>query len=101
VDSVWRNRLCPDALSGNKKKERAWVSKARTGGIQQPGIVSAPKHGETPTETLKRPRSEGSTPTEAAGATKRPRDSKGPGTYKESLANIKVAISGKLIPKIS
>jgi hypothetical protein len=38
-----------------------------------------------------KPRSEGSTPTETARTPKRPRDSKGPGTYKEALTNIKVA----------
>jgi hypothetical protein len=81
------------------KKARARASKAGTGGIQQPGIVSAPKKGETPTENLKRPRSEGRTPTEAARAPKRPRDSKGPGTYKEALANIKIAIFRETYPE--
>jgi hypothetical protein len=83
----------------NLKKSRARESEVGTGGIQQPGIVSAPKQEETPTESLKRPRSEGSTPTEAARTPKRPRDFKGPETYKEALANIKVAIFRKTYPK--
>jgi hypothetical protein len=73
------------------EKARARASEARTGGIQQPGNAGAPKQGETPTETLKRPRSEGSTPTETARAPKKPRESSGPGTYKEALTNIKLA----------
>jgi hypothetical protein len=56
------------------------------------------KQGETPTETLKRPRLEGSTPTEAARTSNRPRDSKEPGTYKEALANIKVTIFRETYP---
>jgi hypothetical protein len=71
---------------------RAEASKAGTGSSQQPGNAGSSKQGETPTSTFKRPRSEGSTPTEVARTLKRPRDSKGPGTYKEALTNIKVAI---------
>jgi hypothetical protein len=44
------------------------------------------------TGTTKRLRSEGSTPTETAKPPKRPRDSSGPGNYKEVLTNIKIAI---------
>jgi hypothetical protein len=47
---------------------------------------------EIPTETPKRTRSEGSTPSETIRPPKRPRDWKGPGNYKEALTNIKVAI---------
>jgi hypothetical protein len=54
--------------------------------------ASAPKQGETSTKTSKRPRSEGSNPIEMARSPKRPRDSSGPGTYKEALTNIKIAI---------
>jgi hypothetical protein len=81
VSGVGGFHLAKKALSGSakqkQKKERARGSEARTGGIQQPGIVSAPKQGETPTKILKRPRSEGSTPTEAARTPKRPRDLQG------------------------
>jgi hypothetical protein len=58
-----------------------------------------PKQGETSTETLNRPRLEGSTPTEMARAPKRPRDSSGPGTYKEVLINIKIAIFRETYPE--
>jgi hypothetical protein len=91
------------ALSGcarrKLKKASTRASQVRTGGIQQNGNVSAPKHGETPTETLKRPRLEGSTPTETARAPKRARDSKGPRTYKKALTNIKVSISRETYPE--
>jgi hypothetical protein len=84
------------ALSGcarwKHKKARARASEAETGGNQQPGNVSAPKQVETSAKTSKRPRSEGSTPTETARNPKRPRDLSGPGTYKEALTNIKIAI---------
>jgi hypothetical protein len=78
VSGVGELRLVKKALSGcarqKLKKARAWASKAGTGGIQQLGNAGVPKQGETPTETLKRPRSEGSTPTEMARAPKWPRD---------------------------
>jgi hypothetical protein len=59
--------LVKKALSGctrrKLKKVTAKAIEAGTGGIQQPGNVGAPKQRETLTETLKGPRSEGSTPT--------------------------------------
>jgi hypothetical protein len=42
---------------------------------------------------------EGSTPTETARAPKRPRDSRGPGTYKEALTNMKIAIFKEKYPE--
>jgi hypothetical protein len=58
--------LAKKALSGcarkKLKKARARASEAGTGGIQQPGIVSAPKQGETPIETLKEARVRGQYP---------------------------------------
>jgi hypothetical protein len=68
------------------KKSRAMASEAGTGGIQQTGNTGALKHGETPTKTLKRPRSEGSTATEMAKPPKRLRDLQGgSGQYKHIL----------------
>jgi hypothetical protein len=63
--------LAKKALSGcarRKLKTRARASEAGTGGIQQPGNASVPKQGET----SKRPRSEGSTPTEMTSLQKDP-----------------------------
>jgi hypothetical protein len=75
VSGVGELLLAKKALSGcarrKLKKARAWASKAGTGGIQQPGNAGAPKQGETPTETLKRPRSKGSTPTQNGQSTKK------------------------------
>jgi hypothetical protein len=73
------------------KKARAGASKAGTGGIQQPGNAGAPKQGEIPIE--------GSTPTETTRTPKRPRDSKGPETYKEALTNIKIAVFRETYPE--
>jgi hypothetical protein len=56
------------------KKAKARAGEAGTGGIQQPGNARAHKQGETLTKTPKRPRSEGSNPTETARAPKRPSD---------------------------
>jgi hypothetical protein len=71
-------RLAKKALSGcarrKLKKARGKANEAETGGIQQPGNASAPKQGENSTKASKRPRSEGSTPTEMARDPKRPRD---------------------------
>jgi hypothetical protein len=72
------------------EKSKARVSEAGTGGIQQPGNVTATKQGETSTKTSKRLRSEGRTPTETSRAPKGPRDLSGPGTCKEALINIKI-----------
>jgi hypothetical protein len=82
-----------------KKKEKAWASKAKTGGIQQPVNASMPKQGKTLTGILKKLRSEGSTPTETARPPKRPRDSSGPGNYKEALTNTKLAIFKETYPE--
>jgi hypothetical protein len=72
-------RLVKKALSGcarrKLKKARARASEAGTGGIQQPGNAGAPKQGETPIETFKRPRLE--------GLQKRPEHQKGPGTLRD------------------
>jgi hypothetical protein len=96
VSRVGGIRLAKKAWSGRArqklKKAKARASEASTGGIQQPGNASAPKQVETSTETLKRLRSDGSTPTETARPPKRPRDSSGPGNYKVALTNIKIAI---------
>jgi hypothetical protein len=51
-----------------------------------------PKQGEALTGASKRPRSEGSTPTEQIKLPKRPRASRGPGTYREALTDTKIAI---------
>jgi hypothetical protein len=48
---------------------------------------------------LKRPRSEGNTPTKTIRTPKRPRDLKGPGTYTEALTNIKIAIFKETYPE--
>jgi hypothetical protein len=85
VPSIGGFRLAKKELSGcarrKLKKAKAKSSEAGTGGIQKPGNVSATKQGETSTKTPKRPRSEGSTPTETSRPPKRPRDCKGPGNY--------------------
>jgi hypothetical protein len=49
-------------------------SKAGIESSQQPGNAGSSKQEESPTGTFKRPRSEGSTPTEMARTLKRPRD---------------------------
>jgi hypothetical protein len=103
VPSIGGFHLAKKALSGcarrKLKKAKAKSSEAGTGGIQQPGNASTTKQVEIPTETPKRPRSEGSTPTETVRPPKRPRDCKGPGNYKEALTNIKVAIFKDTYPE--
>jgi hypothetical protein len=81
------------------KKASARASEAGNGGIQQPWNVDVPKQGETSTGTLKRPRSESNTPTETARSPKRTRDFSGPGTYKEALTNINIAIFRETYPE--
>jgi hypothetical protein len=72
--------IFPGCAKRKLKKARARATEAGTGGIQQPENADEPKKGEASTENLKRPKSEGSTPTEKARAPKRPRDSSGPET---------------------
>jgi hypothetical protein len=96
-------RLAKKASSGcarrKIKKERVTAREAETGGFQQPGNASAPKQGENSTKASKRPRSEGSTPTEMIREPKRPRDLNGPGIYKEALTNINIAIFKESYPE--
>jgi hypothetical protein len=103
VSGVGGFHLAKKALPGcarrKLKKARVRASKASTGAIQQPGNVGAHKQGETSTETPKRPRSEGTTPSEMARSPKRPRDSSGPGTYKEALTNKNIAIFRETYPE--
>jgi hypothetical protein len=53
----------------------------------------------TLTETLRWPRPEDSTSTKTVGPPKRPRDSTGPGNFKEALTNIKIAIFNETYPE--
>jgi hypothetical protein len=65
----------------------------------QPGNASAPKQGETLTETPKRPRSEDSTPTKMARPPKRPRHSSRPRNFKKAPTNTKIAIFKETYPE--
>jgi hypothetical protein len=91
------------ALSGcarwKLKKTKARASKAGIGGIQQSGNASAPKQGETLTETFNRQRSEGSIPSRTLRPPKKPGDSSEQGNYKEVLTNIKIAIFKETYPE--
>jgi hypothetical protein len=82
-------------LSARWKLEKARASQAGTVCTQLPENVGMPKHGGTKTRPAKRPKPEGSTPTERFRPLKIPRDSRGPGTFKKALTNIMVAISKK------
>jgi hypothetical protein len=88
-------------LSGHArwKLKKARVSQSGAGGTQQPGKVGMPKHGERQTRPAKRPRPEGSTPSERVRPPKMSRDSRGPGTFKKALTNIRVAIFKKNYPE--
>jgi hypothetical protein len=62
------------------KVEKARASQAGTWGTQHPGNIGMPKQGETSTEIFKRPRPEGSTPTEMARHPKKAQDFSRPET---------------------
>jgi hypothetical protein len=70
------------------KQVREKKSEAKTGGIQQPGHASAPRQGTTSTKTPKTPRSDECIPIKIVGPPKRPRNTTGPGIFKEALINI-------------
>jgi hypothetical protein len=95
VSGVGGFHLAKKALYGctrqKLKKVKARASEAGTGDIQQPENADVPKKRETLTETLKRPRLDGSTPMKMARPPTRPRDYREPGTYKEVLTNINIA----------
>jgi hypothetical protein len=103
VPSMVEFLLAKKALSGcarrKLKKAKARSGEAGTWGIQQPGTVGLTVQLETFTEPPKRPRPGGSTPSETVGPTKRPRDWKGPGNYKEALTDTRVAISKDAFPE--
>jgi hypothetical protein len=103
VSGVGGLRLAKKALSGctrrKLKEARARASEAGTRGIQQPGNAGTPKQGGTSTETIRRPRSEGRTPTETARAPKRPTDFRGPEIYKEALTSTKIAVFRETYPE--
>jgi hypothetical protein len=101
ASGLGRLNLVRTKLSGctRQKLKKAKASQAGTRGTQQPGNAGTPKHGETSTRTSKRPKLEDTTPTERARPPKRPRDSSGPGTYKEALTNIKIAIFKENYPE--
>jgi hypothetical protein len=62
-----------------------------TGYRQHPGNVSKPKQAETPAKTSTGARSEDGITTGMIRPPKEPRDTRGPGTYKEVLTDIRIA----------
>jgi hypothetical protein len=101
TSGVSRIHLAKTRLSGcaRRKLKKAKASQAGTGGTQEPGNGGKPEQGETPTGASKRPRPEGSTPMERVNTPKRPRDSRGPGTYREALTDTKIAIFKENYPE--
>jgi hypothetical protein len=76
ASGVGRLHLAKTKLSGcaEQKLKKARASQAGTGGTQQLGNGGMPKQGETLTGASKRPRCEGSTPTERVSPLKRTTD---------------------------
>jgi hypothetical protein len=81
------------------KKTKTRACEAGTGGVQQPGNADVPKQRETSTETLKRHGRKVVLLRKWPELQKKPRDSRGPGTYKEVLTNIKIAIFKEAYPE--
>jgi hypothetical protein len=101
ASGVSRIHLAKTRLSGcaGWKIKKAKARQAGTGGIQQPGNGGIHKQGEAQTGASKRPRSEGSTPTEQVRPPTRRRDSRGPGSYTEAMTNIKIAVFKENYPE--
>jgi hypothetical protein len=74
-EDVWMRQKETDKDKGKGKRRRNW-------GHLTTRKCRRAQQGETLTNTLKRPRLEGSTPTETARPSKRLTDSSGQGTYK-------------------
>jgi hypothetical protein len=77
-----QRRQCLDVQTESKK---ARACKAGTEYRKHSGNVSKPKKRENPTKNSKRARPEGGTPTDMIRPHKKPRESRGPGTYKGAL----------------
>jgi hypothetical protein len=92
-------KALPGCARQKLKKVKAKESEAKTGGIQQPGHASTPRQGTTLTKTPKRPRSEECTLTKIVGPPKRPKDTTGPGNFKEALTNTIIAIFIETYPE--
>jgi hypothetical protein len=73
------------SVCARRKLKKARACHAGTRGTQQPGNVGMPKLEETLIGVANKPRPDGSNPTERVRPIKRPRNSRGPRTYKEAL----------------
>jgi hypothetical protein len=80
-----------DTLSGSLKRQELEKAKEKMGAAYNQQLLARPSR-EIPPPKLLRGIGRRAEPHRSGQNTKRPRDSKGPGTYKEVLANIKVAI---------
>jgi hypothetical protein len=78
-------RNCLDPLGVNRERQ------------EQRGNVGTPKPGGSTIENIKRTSLGVSSPTDTERSSKRPRESSGPGIFKEALTNIKIAIFRKTL----
>jgi hypothetical protein len=81
ADNVWNTET--------KKRQELGQVKQELGAFSNQEMQACPST----------PRLEDGTPTETARAPKRPMDSKGPGTYKEALTNINIAVFRETYPE--
>jgi hypothetical protein len=86
------------SLSTRRKPKKAGGGQAYSRDLRQPVHKAILIQGDTWTGTFKRPRAEGSTPTEASPS-KRLTESVRPGTYKEAFTDLKIAIFKKGHPE--
>jgi hypothetical protein len=98
---VCRNYQQKTKVSGGarRKLKIAGASQGGKKGIQQLACVAIPKPVVTLTKMPKRPRSEGSTPTDMANTFKKPTVFTGPGTYREAPTNEQIAILKENYPE--
>jgi hypothetical protein len=94
ASQVARLHLVKTRLSGStrRKLKKVRENQGGTGAPQQPGHVASPKLSETQTRVPKEPRSEGSNPVKENKPFKMPRDLMGPGTYREAVMNVRIAV---------
>jgi hypothetical protein len=93
VDSIWRRKLHLDALDGNSKRQKLGQARQELGAFGNQETQVCPSR-EIP--RLKPLRHQGQ---RAAPPQKQPELQKGPGTYKEALTNIKIAIFRETYPE--
>jgi hypothetical protein len=94
VDPVWRRKLYLDVPDGNSKKQQQGRAKQKLGALSNQEMQARPSKGKTQPKPQRRQGQR------VVSLLKWPEIQKGPGTYKEALNNINIAIFEESYPEV-